>query len=90
MSEEIGFWKKFYNYVKTRLNSNVETVAKSTGGVLTVWGVSLISGAIGAFTGNPEALNIAIIAGLGATSSYFAVLMRTIFGKPSNNNGNGT
>jgi len=85
MSEELSFWKKFTGYVKTRLNNNVETVAKSIGGVLTVWGVSLIGGLVGLLTGTPNAMMVAVIAGLGATSSFFAVLMRTIFGKPSEN-----
>lgn len=80
----MGFWKLFKEYVKNRLNKNVEPIAKSFGAMCTVWIVSGISALVGIITGEPTAFITALILGLGSTSNFLTVLMRTIFGKVSN------
>jgi purine-cytosine permease-like protein len=82
-------WNLFYNYVVGRLSKpdNVEMIMKSFGALLITWLTGLFGAIIAAISGEPAGWIFMLSLGLGGTSQFLVLLLRTMFGKP---NGNGT
>ena len=79
----MGFFKNFYEFVKGRLNKNVEIISKSFGAMAILWSAGLFGSLIALATGLPPNWGVMLALGLGGTSEFVIILFRTMFGKPN-------
>lgn len=79
----MGFFKNFYEFVKGRLNKNVEVISKNFGAMAILWSAGLFSSLIALATGLPPNWGVTLALGLGGTSEFVIILFRTMFGKPN-------
>jgi len=82
----MGFFKNFYEFVKGRLNKNVEIISKSFGAMAILWSAGLFGSLIALATGLPPNWGVVLALGLGGTSEFVIILLRTMFGKPNEEN----
>ena len=80
----MGFWKNFWKFVRRNTNKNTEVISKSFGAMLIIWAVAGISILIQLVSGGISDYQTPVILGLGGTSEFLIILIRSIFGKRSN------
>jgi len=76
----MGFWKNFVKFVRGNANKNTEVISISFGAMLVIWTLAGISILIGMSTGTVD-FKTPLILGLGGTSEFLIILIRSIFGR---------
>lgn len=77
----MGFWKNFVKFIRTNTNKNTEVISKNFGAMLITWTIAGITILISLVTGGILDYEIPVILGLGGTSQFLIVLIRSVFGK---------
>ncbi len=77
----MGFWKKFVSFLKANASKNTEVISKNFGAMAIMWCISGISILISfILTGKIDYVT-PVTLGLGGTSQFLVVLLRSVFGK---------
>jgi len=78
----MGFFKNILDFIKGRLNKNIEIISKSFGTMIASWVIALFGSFIALASGLPPNWGVTLALGFGGTSQFLLILIRTAFGKP--------
>ena len=77
----MGFWKKFVSFIKKNASRNTEIISKNFGAMLIIWTIAGITILINFISTGSVDYRTPVILGLGGTSEFLVVLLRSLFGK---------